>query len=64
MKLGHRIRIYSINRSRQLTADRLKVLESKGMSILPITQPIEFDLESDEHYEAEMAARQGRDPIE
>lgn len=62
--IGHRIRIYSINRSRKLTADRLKVLEEKGMSILPITHPIEFDLESDEHYDAEMAARAGRDPVE
>ena len=60
----HRIRVYSINRSRKVTAERLKLLEEKGMSILPITQPLEFDLESDEHYDAEMRARGGRDPAE
>jgi sulfite oxidase len=42
----------------------LKLLEEKGMSMLPITHPIEFDLESDEHYDAEIAARAGRDPLE
>ncbi len=34
------------------------------MSFLPITQPLEMDLESDEHYEAEMKAQDGRDPRE
>ena len=60
----HRIKIYSINRSRPLTAERLNFLEQKGISLLPITQPLEFDLESDEHYAAEMEARKGRDPME
>ena len=53
-----------MNRSRKQTADRLRFLEEKGLSMLPITNPIEFDLESDEHYDAEMEARQGRDPAE
>jgi sulfite oxidase len=53
-----------MNRSRKETADRLKLLEEHGQSIWPITQPIEFDLESDEHYDADMAARAGRDPSE
>lgn len=43
---------------------RLKQLEEVGAPILPITQPLPFDLESDEHYAAEMEARDGRDPRE
>lgn len=60
----HRVKIYSINRSHPATARRLQQLEEVGASILPITQPLPFDLETDEHYEAEMEARDGRDPRE
>ncbi|ORX96648.1 Oxidoreductase, molybdopterin-binding domain-containing protein [Clohesyomyces aquaticus] len=60
----HRIKIYSINRSRPATAKRLQMLESKGMSILPITRPLEIDLETNEEYREEMKKRQGRDPVE
>lgn len=60
----HRVKIYSMNRSRPLTAQRLKLLEEKGMSMLPITQPLEIDLESDEHYDKAMEAMGGRDPKE
>ncbi|KAJ9649705.1 hypothetical protein H2199_000484 [Coniosporium tulheliwenetii] len=60
----HRIKIYSINRSRRATAERLKFLEEKGMSITPITQPFPFDLETEEHYLEEVAIRGGRDPVE
>jgi len=60
----HRIKIYSINRSRPSTAKRLKMLEEKGLSILPITRPLEIDLESNEEYLEEMTKRQGRDPEE
>lgn len=60
----HRIKVYSINRSRPATAARLKMLEEKGLSITPITKPLEFDLESDEEWRANMIARDGRDPEE
>lgn len=60
----HRIKVYSINRSRPATAARLKRLEEKGLSITPITKPLEFDLESDEEWRANMIARDGRDPEE
>jgi len=60
----HRVKIYSINKSRPPTARRLKQLEEKGLSIFPITRPLEFDLESNEEYLAEMKKRQGRDPEE
>lgn len=60
----HRVKIYSINRARKMTRERLRQLEDKGASLLPITQPIPFDLESDEHYEQQMEARGGREPLE
>ncbi|OQO07833.1 hypothetical protein B0A48_06624 [Cryoendolithus antarcticus] len=60
----HRIKIYSINRSKPATAARLKQLEERGLDILPITRPLEFDLESDEHYDKVMEVMGGRDPEE
>lgn len=60
----HRISIYSINRSRPATAARLKLLEEKGLSIDPITRPLEFQLESDEDWRKAMEAKGGRDPEE
>ncbi|KAK3050179.1 hypothetical protein LTR09_008568 [Extremus antarcticus] len=60
----HRIKVYSVNRNRPETAERLNYLEDKGMSLLPITRPLEMDLESDEAYDAEMEAQGGRDPTE
>jgi len=39
-------------------------LEEKGIPILPITHPLEFNLESDEDYLEEMKKRGGRDPAE
>lgn len=60
----HRVKIYSMNRSKPLTAQRLKVLEEKGMSMFPLTRPLEIDLETDEHYDKAMEAQGGRDPKE
>lgn len=60
----HRIKIYSINRSRPLTAWRLKVLEETGQPLLPITVPLGIDLESEEHWAQEMEKQGGRDPKE
>ena len=60
----HRIKIYSINKSRPATARRLAEFEAKGVPFLPITQPTEFSTESDEDYEKAMAAMGGRDPDE
>ncbi|KAK6084264.1 oxidoreductase molybdopterin binding domain-containing protein [Seiridium cupressi] len=60
----HRINIYSMNRSRPVTAKRLRMLEDKGLPIIPITHPLEIDLESDEDYDAAMDAMGGRDPEE
>lgn len=60
----HRIKIYSINKSRPDTAKRLKLLEKRGIPVTPITRPLEFDLESEEEYRANMKAQGGRDPKE
>lgn len=60
----HRIKVYSINKSKPATARRLKLLEEKGLSITPITKPLEIPLESDEDWRTNMEARGGRDPEE
>jgi len=61
---AHRVKVYSINKSKAPTAARLKQLEEHGTPLLPITHPMEFDLESDEQYDAAMTSRAWRDPIE
>lgn len=61
---SHRVKIYSINKSRPLTAARLKLLEEKNVPIVPITHPMEFDLESEDHYMEEMRKQGGREPEE
>ena len=60
----HRIKIYSVNRSRPATAERLRQLEERGLPFVPITRPLNFDLETDEEYEAAMASQRGREPLE
>ncbi|KAJ3522672.1 hypothetical protein NM688_g8842 [Phlebia brevispora] len=49
---AHRIKIYSVNRSKPRTAMRLKQLEDMGESLEPISKPLEFTLEKFEDYEA------------
>lgn len=61
---SHRIKVYSINKSRKATADRLRLLEEKGIPMLPITHPLEIDLETEEHWREEMDKQGGRDPLE
>ncbi|KAF2145172.1 uncharacterized protein K452DRAFT_356473 [Aplosporella prunicola CBS 121167] len=60
----HRIKIYSINRSKPVTAARLELLKKKGIPIVPITHPLEIDLESEEDYTRRMRAQGGREPDE
>ncbi|KAF2123526.1 molybdopterin binding oxidoreductase [Dothidotthia symphoricarpi CBS 119687] len=60
----HRVKLYSVNRTKPMTAKRLKLMEEKGVSMLPLTRPMEFDLETEEEYLEEMKKRGGRDPIE
>ncbi|EJT70193.1 nitrate reductase 1 [Gaeumannomyces tritici R3-111a-1] len=61
---AHRIKVYSINRSKPATAKRLKQLEAAGVPVVPITKPVPFDLETDEEYEKSMEEQGWRDPVE
>ena len=38
----HRVKVYSVNKSHALTAQRLKMFEEHGESLAPITRPTEF----------------------
>ncbi|KAI8931537.1 hypothetical protein NX059_011194 [Plenodomus lindquistii] len=60
----HRVKLYSVNKSKPATAKRLKQLEEHGAGLLPLTRPVPFDLETEEEYLEEMRKRGGRDPIE
>lgn len=46
----HRIKLYSVNRSRPETAKRLKLLEEHGADIKNLSQPFEVALEGEEEY--------------
>ncbi|KAH9876454.1 hypothetical protein J1614_003585 [Plenodomus biglobosus] len=60
----HRVKLYSVNKTKPQTAKRLKQLEEHGASILPLTRPLPFDLETEEEYLEEVKKRGGRDPVE
>lgn len=60
----HRVAIYSMNTSKPATAARLQYLKDHDIPLLPITRPLEIDLESHDHYLEEVAKRGGRDPKE
>ena len=60
----HRIKVYSINRSKADTARRLKYLEENNIPLLPITRPLGVELEDEEEYDRELELRGGRDPKE
>lgn len=47
---SHRIKIYSVNRSKEATAKRLKFLEAHGESVLNLTKPVELPLEDMDQY--------------
>ncbi|KIV93212.1 hypothetical protein PV10_04447 [Exophiala mesophila] len=47
----HRVKVYSVNKSKTLTAKRLKDFEDRGLSLVPITRPTEFPQVSWEEYE-------------
>ena len=60
----HRIKLYSVNKSKPATARRLAQYEEKGVPFLPLTRPAPFELETEEEYVREMEKRGGRDPVE
>jgi hypothetical protein len=58
---SHRVKLYSVNKSKPLTAQRLAQLEAHGQPIEPLTKPVEFALESTEEYLA-FARKHPREP--
>ncbi|EIM86497.1 molybdopterin binding oxidoreductase [Stereum hirsutum FP-91666 SS1] len=58
----HRIKIYSINKTRPATRARMALMEAHGVtSFEPLTLPLEFGLESEEEY-LEKMRRNPREP--
>ena len=53
-----------MNRSKPATARRLKAAEEHGIPMIPITHPLEMDLETTEEYLEEMRKQGGRSPTE
>jgi sulfite oxidase len=60
----HRIKIYSVNKTRSATQKRPKALEERGASLTPITAPLPMEQETDEEYAVQMAKTHFRDPVE
>ncbi|KAJ6504715.1 molybdopterin binding oxidoreductase [Mycena vitilis] len=58
----HRIKIYSVNRTRPATMRRLKELEARGEGIEPLSHPLEYQLEDTEEYLAKVRAYP-REPV-
>jgi len=58
----HRIKIYSVNRTRAATAKRLKELEARGEGIEPLSHPLEYQLEDTEEYLA-ACRKHPREPV-
>jgi len=59
---SHRIKIYSVNRSRPATAARLKDMEERGIDFEPITRPLEYTLEDSAEYHI-MTKKYPREPL-
>ncbi|KAL9059374.1 MAG: hypothetical protein Q9162_001243 [Coniocarpon cinnabarinum] len=61
----HRIKLFSINKSREKTRRRLEAMEKAGEPLEPLTKPLEdLDIEGDEEFEANYAKQGYRDPEE
>ncbi|KAI1177071.1 sulfite oxidase [Nemania sp. FL0916] len=58
---AHRVRIYSVNKSRERTRARLEEFEKRGISFVPITRPTEFPYMSWDEYEEYFAKNGPRD---
>lgn len=57
----HRVKIFSVNKSREITRQRLEDFEQHGESFMPITRPVTFKTQSDESYEKYWAEHDPRD---
>ncbi|KAI0477144.1 sulfite oxidase [Xylariaceae sp. FL0804] len=48
---AHRVKVYSVNKARERTRERLEEFDRRGIGFLPITRPTEFPTMSWEEYE-------------
>ncbi|KAI1817313.1 sulfite oxidase [Poronia punctata] len=60
---AHRVRVYSVNKSKERTRARLEEFEKRGISFAPLTRPTEFPTMSWEEYE-DFFARNGPRDVE
>ncbi|KAJ7069435.1 sulfite oxidase mitochondrial precursor [Mycena amicta] len=58
----HRIKIYSVNKTRPATMKRLKELEDRGDAFEPLTLPLEYQIESTSDYLSAMK-KHPREPL-
>ncbi|KAI0388379.1 sulfite oxidase [Xylariaceae sp. FL0594] len=58
---AHRVRIFSVNKSKEITRARLEEFEKRGVSFVPITRPTEFPNMTWEEYEEFFAKNGPRD---
>lgn len=57
----HRIKIFSVNKTRELTKRRLREFKEHGESLVPITRPTEFSTMTEEDYEKFWETSEPRD---
>lgn len=57
----HRVKIYSVNKSKELTRYRLAQFEKRGVPFAPLTRPTEFPYQEEEEYEKYWANTDPRD---
>ena len=59
----HRIKVYSVNKSKPETARRLAEIEAHGEGFEPLTRPMEWELENTEEY-LEHRKKYPREPLD
>ena len=57
----HRVKIFSVNKSKPDTKARLEEFEKRGIPFVPITRPTPFKIQTDENYEKYWAEHDARD---
>jgi len=57
----HRVKIYSVNKTKEATRKRLQEFEERGIPFAPLTRPTTFSVQSDEDYEKFWAEHAPRD---
>ena len=60
----HRVKIYSVNKSKPLTKARLEGFAEKGIGFTPITRPTPFHVQTQEDYEKFWEGHDPRDAEE